>query len=120
MTTTVVPEDDQITEEESTPAGNVTPDLALTKDAVISPESASIVFRRARRTEEVMHLRDCEAEYDLEFPAVCTACQQTIMTVKVVRLMRTRVNFTSTLPRRGRVVICPNCRAVMSAALTLV
>jgi hypothetical protein len=51
--------------------------------------------------------------------AVCPACEETIKTVKVIRLLRTRVNFTSTLPRHGRLIICPNCRTILSATLTL-
>ena len=38
-------------------------------------------------------------------------------TVHVVRLLRTKTNFTSTLPRRGYMVVCPNCRSVLSAGL---
>jgi hypothetical protein len=30
-----------------------------------------------------------------------------------------RVNFTSTLPRHGRIVICSTCRAILSAWLTI-
>ena len=38
---------------------------------------------------------------------------------RVLRLLRIRVNFTSTLPRHGRAVICPNCRTILSAAVTI-
>ena len=65
------------------------------------------------------YIRDGEAEYTLEYPATCPSCRRTLKTVRVIRLLRTRVNFTSTLPRHGRVVICPNCRAIFSAALTV-
>lgn len=64
-------------------------------------------------------LLDSEAEYQLEYPAVCPGCRGTIGTIRVIRVLRTRVNFTSTLPRHGRVIICPNCRTVLSAALTM-
>jgi hypothetical protein len=63
-------------------------------------------------------VRDSEAEYALEYAAVCPHCVHTLHTVKVIRLLRTRVNFTSTLPRRGRVIICPNCRKILTAELT--
>ena len=56
-----------------------------------------------------------EAEYQLETPVVCPSCRQTVSTLKVVRMLRTRVNFTSTLPRRGRVVSCSACSTVISA-----
>jgi hypothetical protein len=65
------------------------------------------------------HVRDSEAEYALEYPAVCPSCRETIKTVRAIRLLRTRVNFTSTLPRHGRAVICPLCRVVLNAALTI-
>jgi hypothetical protein len=62
---------------------------------------------------------DSEAEYTLEYTAACPKCGEPINTLKVIRLLRTRVNFVSTLPRRGRVLACPSCRAVLSGELTL-
>jgi hypothetical protein len=59
-----------------------------------------------------------EAEYSLEWPVKCPACGETISSLKAVRLLRTHVNFTSTLPRRGRVVVCPRCHVVLPAELT--
>jgi DNA-binding response OmpR family regulator len=59
-----------------------------------------------------------DAEYALECPVRCPACGERIETVKAVRLLRSHVNFTSTLPRRGRVIACPVCLAVISAELT--
>jgi len=74
-------------------------------------------------TREILNeaddVRDSDAEYALEYPAVCPVCGTTIATVKVVRRLRARVNFTSTLPRHGRVVICPKCRVILSAGLTI-
>ena len=58
-----------------------------------------------------------EAEYQLESNLLCPACRQLVSTLKVVRMLRTRVNFTSTLPRRGRAVACPECSAILSAEL---
>jgi hypothetical protein len=79
-----------------------------------SPSAAA-----ARILNEGDDVRDSDAEYALEYTAVCPACSTTISTVKVVRLLRVRVNFTSTLPRHGRVVICPDCRVILSAGLTI-
>lgn len=59
-----------------------------------------------------------EAEYTLETPVRCPACGERISTLKAVRLIRARVNFTSTLPRRGRVLACPHCLAVVPAELS--
>jgi CheY-like chemotaxis protein len=58
-----------------------------------------------------------EAEYTLEHPVRCSSCREKISTLKAVRVMRSRVNFTSTLPRRGRLVVCPKCLAIMPVEL---
>jgi hypothetical protein len=60
---------------------------------------------------------EVEAEYTLESPAQCPTCRTGIRSVYAVRLLRTKVNFTSSLPRRGYVVVCPACRAVVPAAV---
>jgi CheY-like chemotaxis protein len=59
-----------------------------------------------------------EAQYTLESPVKCPACGERITTLKAVRLVRSQVNFYSTLPRRGRVIVCPHCLAVIPAELT--
>lgn len=59
-----------------------------------------------------------DAVYKLETPLKCPYCSENISTMKAVRLLRDQVNFTSTLPRRGRVLACPNCRSVLPAELT--
>jgi len=64
-------------------------------------------------------VRDSDAEYTLEYAAMCPRCGETIKTLRVIRLLRTRVNFVSTLPRRGRVLACPLCRTVISGELTI-
>jgi DNA-binding response OmpR family regulator len=61
---------------------------------------------------------NADAVYRLETPVSCPQCGETITTLKAVRLLRTQVNFTSTLPRRGRVLVCPGCLCVVSAELT--
>ena len=58
---------------------------------------------------------EIEAEYKLERSAKCSACDAELQELHVVRLLRTRVNFTSNLPRRGFAVLCPECGAVLSA-----
>ena len=35
----------------------------------------------------------------------------------IVRLLRGRVNFVSSLPRRGHVVACPSCQGILSVEL---
>lgn len=58
-----------------------------------------------------------EAEYALESPLRCPHCKEVISTLQVLRLVRTRVNFISMLPRRGYVVVCPACHQILSAEL---
>jgi CheY-like chemotaxis protein len=59
-----------------------------------------------------------EAEYVLETPVRCPACGERIATLKAIRVVRAQVNFTSTLPRRGRVLVCPLCLAIIAGELT--
>ena len=66
---------------------------------------------------EETETQEIEAEYQLESPALCPACRGTLDQVQVVRLLRVKVNFTSSLPRRGHVVVCPACRALVSATI---
>lgn len=58
-----------------------------------------------------------DAEYALESSVPCPTCKADVSTLHVVRLLRTKVNFTSTLPRRGHVILCPACRRIISATL---
>jgi hypothetical protein len=57
------------------------------------------------------------ASYTLESPARCPHCREPIRSVRVIALIRAQVNFTSTLPRRGRVIVCPECERILSAEL---
>ncbi len=57
------------------------------------------------------------AEYALEAPLHCHHCEKVITCVHVVRLLRAKVSFVSTLPRRGHVIVCPECRGILSADL---
>ena len=61
--------------------------------------------------------RESEAEYTLEYAARCPHCEKEIEVMNVARLLRTRVNFTSTLPRRGHVIACSECNTIISAEL---
>jgi len=69
-------------------------------------------------SDSAARAQSSEAVYRLESPAKCPECGETINTVKAIRLLRTQVNFISTLPRRGRVAVCPNCSAILPAELT--
>ena len=58
------------------------------------------------------------AVYTLESPAQCPECDSEITTIHVIRVMRTQVSFTSTLPRKAYVIACPACRKLLSAGLS--
>jgi len=87
----------------------VTATVALTNTGA----AGSIVPDDARQPEDTI-----EAEYALESPVRCPSCGERVAALKAVRLIRARVNFTSTLPRRGRVVVCPHCHGIVPAELT--
>lgn len=57
------------------------------------------------------------AVYTLELPVRCPSCKEPIRTLRVVRLTRTQVSFTSTLPRHGRAFVCPLCERLLSVEL---
>jgi hypothetical protein len=57
------------------------------------------------------------ATYTLEAPVRCPHCHESIRVLRVFRLSRTQVSFTSPLPRAGRVIICPQCERIVSAEL---
>jgi hypothetical protein len=61
---------------------------------------------------------DKGAVYTLEFPTTCPQCCTEISTVHVSRLLRTQVSFTSTLPRKGYIIVCPECSGILSAELS--
>ena len=69
------------------------------------------------KTETVDERTMVEAEYQLESPVKCSACGAMVESLQVLRLLRTRVNFTSSLPRRGFVVVCPDCQGIVSGYL---
>ena len=58
------------------------------------------------------------ALYTLEAPVRCPECNSDIQTLRVLRLLRTQASFTSTLPRKGYVMVCPECDRMVSAELS--
>jgi CheY-like chemotaxis protein len=87
---------------------------ALTEDGSLSARNPPQNNLEALQAQ----LGKIEAEYTLECPVRCPSCGETVTTVKAIRLLRGHVNFTSTLPRRGRLVACPHCLAVIPAELS--
>lgn len=57
------------------------------------------------------------ARYAPERSLTCPHCREIMTSIKVIRLVRSQVPFTSTLPRRGRVLTCPGCDTILSAQL---
>lgn len=58
------------------------------------------------------------AVYTLEHPTRCPHCREVIRSLRIVRMKRTQVAFTSPLPRGGRVIACAECNAILAADLT--
>lgn len=58
------------------------------------------------------------AVYTLESPAQCPECDTEINSIHVIRVLRTQVSFTSTLPRKAYVIACPACKRLLSAGLS--
>jgi two-component system response regulator HydG len=97
--------------------------LQAVRRATSAPdEGAGVVVSTSSTSSPLKALRtqldEVEAEYALECPVRCPVCREILSTVKAVRLLRSHVNFTSTLPRRGRLVVCPRCLAVIPAELS--
>jgi hypothetical protein len=58
------------------------------------------------------------ATYMLETAVRCPHCDESIRTIRIVGLTRSQVAFTSTLPRKGRVAVCPECDRILPAELS--
>ena len=56
--------------------------------------------------------------YTLDSAVCCPHCQVRITSVRIVGLTRSQVTFTSTLPRKGRVIVCPECERILTAELS--
>ena len=96
------------------PAGVEACPLCLEKTAV---EEAFELELPSDSGEEIPAEWQGGAVYTLELPARCPYCLVQIRTVRVLKLKRTQVAFTSTVPRGGRVIICPECSRILSAEL---
>ena len=60
---------------------------------------------------------EAAAEYAIESSVKCPQCKGSFDSLHIVRLLRTKVSFTSSLPRRGYLAVCPDCRTVIPAAI---
>ena len=82
-----------------------------------NPEDDAYVIPDAESAAEIPTEWQATAIYTLEQPARCPHCREPIRTLRVLRLNRTQVSFTSTLPRGGRALVCPSCERIISAEL---
>ena len=58
------------------------------------------------------------ATYTLEMSVMCPHCDERIRTIRIVGMSRSQVAFTSTLPRKGRVAVCPECDRILPVELS--
>ena len=71
----------------------------------------------AKLTDTPPEAAEDEASYELESHVKCPHCSANLTSVNAVRLLRKKVNFTSALPRRGYLVVCPSCRGIVPATI---
>lgn len=79
---------------------------------------ADVVYDLSGTDAEIPPNWQTSAVYTLEMPARCPHCREPIRTLRVLRLSRTQAAFTSTLPRGGRVMACPQCETILSVELS--
>jgi uncharacterized protein YbaR (Trm112 family) len=82
------------------------------------PPEESGAYELPDGSSEIPTEWQARSTYTLEEPVRCPHCREPIRTLQVVRLKRAQVSFTSTLPRGGRVIVCPQCERILSAELT--
>ena len=84
---------------------------------VTDPNDTSNVYELTELESEIPAEWQSLPVYTLEMSIRCQHCREPIRTVRIVCLMRTQVSFTTTLGRRGRVMVCTECGCVLSAEL---
>ncbi len=82
---------------------------------VAVPEELDVYDLSAEEPSTIPPEWDGGAIYTLERAARCPHCKELIRSLRVMRLKRTQVSFTSPLPRAGRIIVCPSCLAILSA-----
>jgi hypothetical protein len=68
--------------------------------------------------DSIPDLWQTPATYTLEMAVRCPHCDEAISTIRIVGLTRSQVAFTSTLPRKGRVAVCPECDRILPVELS--
>lgn len=82
---------------------------------VVAQPSEDDVYELRAEDTRVPEEWEGGAVYTLELPARCPHCREMVRSVRVLRLKRTQVSFTSPLPRGGRVVVCASCQTIIAA-----
>jgi len=58
------------------------------------------------------------SSYTLDSPVGCPHCHERINSVRIIGLTRSQVSFTTTLPRKGHLIVCPECEQILTAELS--
>jgi Double zinc ribbon len=96
---------------EKLPAGATKCPLCLVP---VQPEEEE-VYNLESTSETIPAEWEGGAVYTLEFPARCPHCRELVRSLRVLRLKRSQVSFTSPLPRGGRAIVCSACQGIISA-----
>ena len=80
--------------------------------------TTSTNFRRWTRPARFPTSGRRSATYNLEMAVRCPHCDDAIRTIRIVGMSRSQVAFTSTLPRKGRIAVCPECDRILPAELS--
>jgi hypothetical protein len=80
----------------------------------VQPEDDE-VYDLSASTEPIPAEWEGGAVYTLEFAARCPHCRELVRSLRVLRLKRAQVSFTSPLPRGGRAIVCTSCQGIISA-----
>jgi hypothetical protein len=68
-------------------------------------------------TDDLMIEWQSGAAYTLDQPVRCPHCRERINSLRIVGLTRSQVAFTSSLPPKGHVIVCPECERILTAEL---
>ena len=82
---------------------------------LVAVEDEEVYELSSASTESIPPEWEGGAVYTLELPARCPHCKEVVRSLRVLRLRRTQVSFTSPLPRGGRAIVCTSCQAIISA-----
>jgi len=91
---------------------------ALTDDPPVAVMFEAPAPSTPARPAEPQAASSIGALYAVESPMRCPQCHAAIRTFRALRVLRTQVPFMSTLPRKGYVLVCPECAGLLSAELS--